>query len=123
MTNEEVVDPARHAEKMKKKQAARAKIMASKTGEKGLVIVHTGTGKGKTTAALFHVVLGPDAHRGNVRLRAYHMLKRGHQLVCEAAMCHQDHANHRNHQSCWIADSHGGNCRRALPTAAVTQAT
>jgi len=49
---EEVVDPARHAEKMKKKQAARAKIMANKTGEKGLVIVHTGTGKGKTTAAL-----------------------------------------------------------------------
>ena len=49
---EEVVDPARHAEKMKKKQAARAKIMAGKTGEKGLVIVHTGTGKGKTTAAL-----------------------------------------------------------------------
>jgi len=49
---DETVDPARHAEKMKKKQAARAKIMASKTGEKGLVIVHTGTGKGKTTAAL-----------------------------------------------------------------------
>jgi cob(I)alamin adenosyltransferase len=50
--SEEGVDPARHAEKMKKKQAARAKIMANKTGEKGLVIVHTGTGKGKTTAAL-----------------------------------------------------------------------
>jgi cob(I)alamin adenosyltransferase len=49
---EEAVDPARHAEKMKKKQAARAKIMAGKTAEKGLVIVHTGTGKGKTTAAL-----------------------------------------------------------------------
>jgi len=49
---EEIVDPARHAEKMKKKQAARAKIMASKTDRKGLVIVHTGTGKGKTTAAL-----------------------------------------------------------------------
>ncbi|HMA51247.1 MAG TPA: cob(I)yrinic acid a,c-diamide adenosyltransferase [Magnetospirillaceae bacterium] len=49
---EEPVDPARHAEKMKKKQAARAKIMAGKTDRKGLVIVHTGTGKGKTTAAL-----------------------------------------------------------------------
>ena len=49
---EETVDPARHAEKMKKKQAARAKIMAGKTDRKGLVIVHTGTGKGKTTAAL-----------------------------------------------------------------------
>ena len=52
MTSEETVDPARHAEKMKKKQAARAKIMAGKTDQKGLVIVHTGTGKGKTTAAL-----------------------------------------------------------------------
>jgi len=49
---EETVDPVRHAEKMKKKQAARAKIMANKTDKKGLVIVHTGTGKGKTTAAL-----------------------------------------------------------------------
>ena len=49
---EETIDPVRHAEKMKKKQAARAKIMAGKTDQKGLVIVHTGTGKGKTTAAL-----------------------------------------------------------------------
>jgi cob(I)alamin adenosyltransferase len=52
MMKEESADPARHAEKMKKKQAARAKIMAAKTETKGLVIVHTGTGKGKTTAAL-----------------------------------------------------------------------
>ena len=42
----------RHTEKMKKKQAAHDKIMASKTVEKGLLIVHTGKGKGKTTAAL-----------------------------------------------------------------------
>ncbi|RJF90725.1 cob(I)yrinic acid a,c-diamide adenosyltransferase [Sphingomonas cavernae] len=42
----------RHKEKMKKVQAAHRKIVASKTGEKGLVIVHTGPGKGKTTAAL-----------------------------------------------------------------------
>lgn len=42
----------RHAEKMKKKQAAHEKIMAGKTVEKGLLIVHTGKGKGKTTAAL-----------------------------------------------------------------------
>ena len=41
-----------HAQKMKKRQAAQAKIVASKTLEKGLVVVHTGTGKGKTTAAL-----------------------------------------------------------------------
>jgi cob(I)alamin adenosyltransferase len=42
---------ARHAEKMKKKKAARDKIIATKTIEKGLVIVHTGKGKGKSTAA------------------------------------------------------------------------
>lgn len=42
----------RHAEKMKKHQAARAKMMAGKTTEKGLIIVHTGPGKGKTSAAL-----------------------------------------------------------------------
>lgn len=42
---------ARHAEKMRKKKAARDKIIATKTVEKGLTIVHTGKGKGKSTAA------------------------------------------------------------------------
>ena len=42
---------ARHAEKMKKKKAARDKIIATKTREKGMVMVHTGKGKGKSTAA------------------------------------------------------------------------
>ncbi|MAH84430.1 MAG: cob(I)yrinic acid a,c-diamide adenosyltransferase [Rhodospirillaceae bacterium TMED8] len=42
----------RHAEKMMKKKAARDKIIASKTIEKGLLIVHTGKGKGKSTAAM-----------------------------------------------------------------------
>ena len=41
----------RHAEKMAKKKAARDKIVATKTIEKGLLIVHTGKGKGKSTAA------------------------------------------------------------------------
>jgi len=48
--NEAELD-ARHAEKMRKKKAARDKILATKTIEKGLVIVHTGKGKGKSTAA------------------------------------------------------------------------
>ncbi|CAD7341446.1 cob(I)yrinic acid a,c-diamide adenosyltransferase [Sphingomonadales bacterium 56] len=48
--------PEQHAEKMKKKQAAHDKIMATKTQEKGLLIVHTGKGKGKTTAALGMVI-------------------------------------------------------------------
>jgi cob(I)alamin adenosyltransferase len=42
----------RHNEKMAKKKAARAKILATKTEERGLLIVHTGTGKGKSTAAI-----------------------------------------------------------------------
>ena len=41
----------RHAEKMAKRKAARNKMLATKTEERGLVIVHTGTGKGKSTAA------------------------------------------------------------------------
>ncbi|EGD60923.1 cob(I)alamin adenosyltransferase [Novosphingobium nitrogenifigens DSM 19370] len=45
-----------HNAKMKKKQAAHEKIMENKTVEKGLLIVHTGKGKGKTTAALGMVV-------------------------------------------------------------------
>src|SRR5262245_3337391 len=38
-------------EKAAKRKAARAKIMANKTVEKGLLVVHTGKGKGKSTAA------------------------------------------------------------------------
>jgi len=48
--NEEELN-RRHAEKMAKRKAARAKMLAGKTEERGLVIVHTGTGKGKSTAA------------------------------------------------------------------------
>src|SRR6056297_2708258 len=44
-------DADRHAMKMAKKKAARDKIMATKTERKGLIIVHTGKGKGKSSAA------------------------------------------------------------------------
>lgn len=54
-------DPARHAEKMAKKKAARDKIMATKSGEKGLVIVHSGAGKGKSSAA-FGMIFRCIAH-------------------------------------------------------------
>ncbi|MGV2106940.1 cob(I)yrinic acid a,c-diamide adenosyltransferase [Agrobacterium vitis] len=54
-------DLARHAEKMAKKKAARDKIMATKTGEKGLIIVHTGKGKGKSSAA-FGMIFRHIAH-------------------------------------------------------------
>ncbi len=49
MTDEEFI--ARANEKARKKKAARDKILATKTIEKGLLIVHTGPGKGKSTAA------------------------------------------------------------------------
>jgi cob(I)alamin adenosyltransferase len=48
------VDPAeaaRHAEKMRKIKAARDRMMAERTEERGLIIVHTGAGKGKSSAA------------------------------------------------------------------------
>ena len=51
-TENDDAENARHKEKARKHKAARDKIMATKTGEKGLLIVHTGTGKGKTSAAL-----------------------------------------------------------------------
>jgi cob(I)alamin adenosyltransferase len=38
-------------EKSARRQEARARMMADKTREKGLIIVHTGKGKGKSTAA------------------------------------------------------------------------
>jgi cob(I)alamin adenosyltransferase len=42
----------RHQEKMAKRKAARDRMLATKTKTGGLVIVHTGKGKGKTTAAM-----------------------------------------------------------------------
>ena len=54
-------DPERHAQKMAKKARAREKIMAEKKIEKGLIIVNTGKGKGKSTAA-FGMVLRALGH-------------------------------------------------------------
>ncbi len=54
-------DLAKHAAKMAKKKAAREKIMATKSDEKGLIIVHTGKGKGKSTAA-FGMIFRCIAH-------------------------------------------------------------
>ena len=54
-------DNARHATKMAKIKAARDRMMAEKTGEKGLVIVHTGKGKGKSSSG-FGMILRCIAH-------------------------------------------------------------
>ena len=41
----------RHNEKMARRKAVRDRMLATKTEERGLLIVHTGKGKGKSTAA------------------------------------------------------------------------
>ena len=46
---------------MAKKKAARDKIMAGKSGDKGLIIVHTGAGKGKSSSG-FGMILRCIAH-------------------------------------------------------------
>ncbi|PLX37800.1 MAG: cob(I)yrinic acid a,c-diamide adenosyltransferase [Hyphomicrobiales bacterium] len=54
-------DSERHVKKMAKKKAARDRMMAKKEGEEGLIIVHTGSGKGKSSAA-FGMILRCIAH-------------------------------------------------------------
>lgn len=52
MSSEAVSDEAEaHRAKMARIKAAKDRLYAGKTKEKGLLIVHTGTGKGKSTAA------------------------------------------------------------------------
>ena len=52
MTNDSPTDEnAVHREKMARIKAARDRMMATKTEQRGLLIVHTGKGKGKSTAA------------------------------------------------------------------------
>jgi cob(I)alamin adenosyltransferase len=55
-------DLARHASKMAKKKAARDRMMATKDGEKGLIIVHTGPGKGKSSSG-FGMIMRCIAHQ------------------------------------------------------------
>ena len=61
MSAEKPEDLERHATKMAKKKAARDKIMATKTDKKGLIVVHTGKGKGKSSAA-FGMIFRCIAH-------------------------------------------------------------
>ena len=49
-------DYARHNERMKRVQAARERMQARRTLERGLLIVHTGNGKGKSSSAFGMVV-------------------------------------------------------------------
>ncbi len=55
----------RHNEKMKKIKAARDKMMETKTEEKGLIMVHTGPGKGKSSSG-FGMVMRAIQHQMGV---------------------------------------------------------
>ena len=55
-------DSDRHKAKMARKKQARDKIMSTKTDETGLVLVHTGKGKGKSSAA-FGMIFRCIAHQ------------------------------------------------------------
>ena len=59
MTEDEI--NARANEKARKRKEARDRMLATKTIEKGLLIVHTGKGKGKSTAA-FGLVMRALGH-------------------------------------------------------------
>ena len=61
MTKPAPQDADRHNLKMQKKKVARDKIMATKTDRKGLIIVNTGKGKGKSSAA-FGMIFRCIAH-------------------------------------------------------------
>jgi hypothetical protein len=56
-----------HNEKMARRKAVRERMLAAKTEERGLLIVHTGKGKGKSTAA-FGLVLRCLGHGMRVRI-------------------------------------------------------
>jgi len=58
---QDVGEDARHALRMAKKKTARDRMMAEKSGEKGLIVVHTGPGKGKSSSA-FGMILRAIAH-------------------------------------------------------------
>jgi cob(I)alamin adenosyltransferase len=57
----DTAEDIRHAAKMAKKKAVRDRMMAEKSGEKGLIIVHTGAGKGKSSSA-FGMIMRCVAH-------------------------------------------------------------
>ncbi|SDY30986.1 cob(I)yrinic acid a,c-diamide adenosyltransferase [Citreimonas salinaria] len=54
-------DTARHNAKMRKIKEARDRMMATKTEEKGLIMVHTGKGKGKSSSG-FGMIMRCIAH-------------------------------------------------------------
>jgi cob(I)alamin adenosyltransferase len=76
MTDSTAIDPQakadgltaeQHQQKMRRRKEVQDQRVAERSKEKGLVIVHTGNGKGKTTAAL-GIVLRSLGHGHNVAI-------------------------------------------------------
>ncbi len=61
MTDHTPEENKKHAERMAKVQSARKKMMAKKTNTKGLIIIHTGNGKGKSSSG-FGMILRCIGH-------------------------------------------------------------
>ncbi|MGY6569589.1 MAG: cob(I)yrinic acid a,c-diamide adenosyltransferase [Salinarimonas sp.] len=61
MSDQDLDENERHRRKMARIKAARDRMMATKTGEKGLIIVHTGPGKGKSSSG-FGMILRCIGH-------------------------------------------------------------
>jgi len=80
MSNVDEADAERHRAKAAKRKAVQDAEVAGKTVEKGLLIVHTGSGKGKSTAAfgLALRMLGRDKRVGVVQFikGAWHTAER-----------------------------------------------
>jgi len=80
MSNVDEADAERHRAKAAKRKAVQDAEVAGKTLEKGLLIVHTGSGKGKSTAAfgLTLRMLGRDKRVGVVQFikGAWHTAER-----------------------------------------------
>ena len=80
-----------HNKKMQKIKAARDKLMATKTEEKGLIMVHTGPGKGKSSSG-FGMIMRCIAHsipcavvqfiKGTWRTGERDFLEKGFQKEC-----------------------------------------
>jgi len=85
--DEATFDDQQYQQKMQRRKAVQAQRLAQRSLEKGLVIVHTGNGKGKTTAAL-GMVLRSLGH--GYRVAIVQFIKGAWEPAEKAALNHWD---------------------------------